>query len=76
MIGSEIQNLFSGGIFQARSFGQYFFQQASFGTAPCGQVLGFFVWLYFFVGIISGWFCPVAEIRFKVFSLGFGQHKF
>jgi len=66
VIGSEIQNLFSGGIFQARSFGQYFFskQVFKFSAFSFGGV--------FFVGIISGWFCRVAEIGFKIFSLCFG----
>jgi len=52
------------------------FQQAGFGTAPCGQVLGVFVGDGFFVGKSSGWFGRVAEIGFKVFSLRFGSRWF
>jgi hypothetical protein len=46
------------------------FQQAGF------QVLGFFFWRRFLVGINSGLFCQVAKIGFKVFSLRFGLRWF
>jgi hypothetical protein len=75
-LAQKFKSIFSGGVFQVSSFGQYFFQQAGFGTAPCGQVLGFFVGGGFCVGIVSGWLCRVAEIGFKVFRSSFGQHKF
>jgi hypothetical protein len=58
------------GSFQNGILGQYFFskQAFKFSAFSFGGV--------FFVGIISGWFCPVAEIGFKVFRLRFGLRWF
>jgi hypothetical protein len=57
---------FCGGSFQIAFLEQYFFnkQVFKFSAFSFGGV--------FFVGIISSWFCPVAEIGFKVFRLCFG----
>jgi hypothetical protein len=69
-LAHKFKTIFSGGTFQVSSFGQYFFskQVFKFSAFSFGGI--------FFVGIISGWFCPVTEIGFKVFSLGFGQRWF
>ena len=61
--------VFAAALFKQR-FGSVFFQQASF------QVLGFFVGGSFFVGMVSGCLCQVAEIGFKVFGLRFSPRWF
>jgi len=70
VIGVEIQNLFSGGTFQVSGFGQYFFskQVFKFSAFSFGGV--------FFVGMVSGFLCQVAEIGFKVFGFRFGWRWF
>jgi len=70
VIGVEIQNLFSGGIFQVSGFGQYFFSKQVF------KFSAFSLGGTFSAGIISGRFCRVAKIGFKVFGLRFGSQWF
>jgi hypothetical protein len=58
------------GSFQNSILGQYFFSKQAF------KFLAFSFGGVFFVGIVSGWFCPVAKIGFKVFGLRFGLRWF
>jgi hypothetical protein len=56
--------------FQNSILGQYFFSKQAF------MFSAFSFGGIFCAGIISGWFCPVAEIDFKVFGLRFGLRWF
>jgi len=66
----KIYFCFGNGTFQNSVLGFIFFskQVFKFSAFSFGSV--------FFLGISSGWFCPVAEIGFKVFSLRFGLQWF
>jgi len=57
-------------VFKVSGFGQYFFSKQIF------KFSSFSFGSTFSAGISSGWFCPVAEIGFKVFGLRFGSQWF
>jgi hypothetical protein len=66
----KFKSFFSGGTFQSKVFGQYFFSKQVF------KFLAFSFGGVFFVGIISNWLCQVAKIGFKVFRWRFGLQWF